>query len=629
MWLQGMVRLWIFNAVFWNVAGWLLSACGQLNAKGYAATLLLGFGGLFVYQRAHPGSAAFRWRKVVHRFRKTLPALFAISALLALLGGLLHPPNSGDSLQYRIPRMLHWWSHSGWYWIPTLDARLNTRPAGFEWLGMPLLVFTRTDRWLFFPSFVSLLFLPGLIYSLFIRLRVPRRLAWHWMWLLPTGYIYLTHAGSTQNDLFSVPFSLGSVLFALRAAETKRAGDAFAAFFCVCLLTSAKSSNLPLILPGLIALCRVWRVFIMRPALSLCVFLLGLLISFAPTAFFNAKYVGDWTGYSAERRIFMATDPVIAIIGNVFMIAVQNLVPPLFPFAIWWNRHALQIFPEGLRQKLLVNLEDGFWEVREIVAEERAGLGFGVILLLLVSVVAGFCIRCRNRRPLTAFERLLHLSPYLSLFGYMAKCGVNAGARLISPYYILLFPALLRIGNQTALTRRGWWQRCALGVFLLGFVVLVTIPTRPLWPAQTLLAWELRKRPDNPLLVRAKDVYALFARRNDGMAPLRQYLPSGTRNIGAISYLPDAITSMWKPFGSRSIQYILPGDTRESILRKGIQYIVVRNDLVPRFFGQSFDEWLRSVGGEVVGRESLYLYFWSEGERDWSVVRLEKSAQRE
>ena len=48
--------------------------------------------------------------------------------------------------------------------------------------------------------------LPGLVFSVFRRVGVHARAAWHWMWLLPTGYCYLLQAGSVANDMFSAHF---------------------------------------------------------------------------------------------------------------------------------------------------------------------------------------------------------------------------------------------------------------------------------------------------------------------------------------------------------------------------------------------------------------------------------------
>ena len=46
------------------------------------------------------------------------------------------------------------------------------------------------------------LFFPGLVFSVLTRLGVSRRVAWHWMWLAPTGYCFVQQAGSIGNDAF-------------------------------------------------------------------------------------------------------------------------------------------------------------------------------------------------------------------------------------------------------------------------------------------------------------------------------------------------------------------------------------------------------------------------------------------
>ena len=75
---------------------------------------------------------------------------------------------------------------------------MNDRACGIEWLTAPLLLFTRCDRALFLLNFIPFLLLPGLVFSVFRRLGVRARVAWHWMWLLPTGYIFLLQAGRAE-----------------------------------------------------------------------------------------------------------------------------------------------------------------------------------------------------------------------------------------------------------------------------------------------------------------------------------------------------------------------------------------------------------------------------------------------
>ena len=158
-----------------------------------------------------------RRQKFRRRFRRPFPLAFLILAALAFLGGALHPPTNYDALAYRIPRVLHWLAVGQWHWIHTIFDRLNDRSCGIEWVSAPFIALLKTDRWLFLINVVSFLLLPGLVFSVFTRLGVRRRVAWHWMWLVPTGYCLVLQAGSIGNDLFGATFALAAVDFALRA----------------------------------------------------------------------------------------------------------------------------------------------------------------------------------------------------------------------------------------------------------------------------------------------------------------------------------------------------------------------------------------------------------------------------
>ena len=140
------------------------------------------------------------------------------------------------------------------------------------------------DRSFSSTSFLFLL-LPGLVFSVLVRLGVRRWVAWHWMWLAPTGYCFLLQAGSIANDSFGAPFALAAVDFALRARISRRPLDFF--FFppgrCP-LLTGAKASNLPLLLPWAIALPAFVENFSpTTPLAAVAVCLIAVFSSFLPT----------------------------------------------------------------------------------------------------------------------------------------------------------------------------------------------------------------------------------------------------------------------------------------------------------------------------------------------------------
>src|SRR6185436_445815 len=76
-----------------------------------------------------------------------------------------------------------------------------------------------------------------------------RRVTWQWMWLLPTGYSFLLQAGSIGNDTFPAAYALAMLDFAARAWTSRRASDLWHSLLAASLMTGAKASNLPLLLP--------------------------------------------------------------------------------------------------------------------------------------------------------------------------------------------------------------------------------------------------------------------------------------------------------------------------------------------------------------------------------------------
>ena len=121
--MQALLLLWIGWVAYANCAGWLLSACHQLNPAGYAVALLPGILLALAWLKKNP--PRFRPQKFRSRFRRPLPALFLLVAALVFLGGLLYAPTNYDALTYRLPRMLNWLAAGKWVWIPAFNERMN------------------------------------------------------------------------------------------------------------------------------------------------------------------------------------------------------------------------------------------------------------------------------------------------------------------------------------------------------------------------------------------------------------------------------------------------------------------------------------------------------------------------
>ena len=271
-----------------------------------------------------------------------------------------------------------------------------TAPVAIEWLTAPLLLFTKSDRALFLVNFIPFLLLPGLVFSVFTRLGVRARVAWQWMWLLPTGYNFLLQAGSICNDTFPAVFALAAIDFAARAWRSRRAADLWHSILAAALLTGAKASNLPLLLPWAILIFPVVPLLRRKPLATLSVLLLSALVSFLPMAVLNNHFCGDWSGAKLEPAFMVMKDPAVGLYGNPFQLLLDNSIPPVFPLAGWWNQHAPLFMPHFLTEAADNYFDAGFFSVGELPTEDWAGIGFGLCLLLVVSVLASFWIRKKN-----------------------------------------------------------------------------------------------------------------------------------------------------------------------------------------------------------------------------------------
>lgn len=621
-----LVRVWIVVSALASSTGWILSTLGQLNRTGYLICGGFGLILLFLCRRTlmAPGQP-FSWRRAARRFSRPLPLAFAGLAALVFLGGSLYAPNNYDGLTYRLPRVLHWLAQGQWQWIHTINNRMNDRSCGFEWLMTPVFLATQSDRALFLINYLPFLLLPGLVFSVFTRLGVTARVAWQWMWLLPTGYNFLLQAGSLANDAFAATYALAALDFALRGAASRRMSDVWFSLLAAALLTGAKSGNLPLLLPWFIAFLPLIPRLFSRLVPALLVILAALLVSFLPTAILNYLNCGDWTGLSLEKSDITVRNPLVGIVGNSIMLLLANFTPTFFPMAGWWNHAALGLLPGKIAALAQANFEGGFYTLGEIPTEEWSGLGFGLSCLLAASVMARlFQPSHRPAGALTTQSRFVLAAPYVSLLFFFAKSGMMTLARLVSAYYPLLLPVLLVGVAPSSLVRRRWWRRATFVVLLLACATVVLTPARPLWPVRTVLSMVGDGHANQPFLKRIKDVYLVYADRSDPLAQVRAWLPDDCRVVGFVGEGNDTEISLWRPYGHRRAVHILPGDSIKQIRARNIQYAVV-GEFFLFIHHQTIQIWLQQHGAELVASVTATMTV-SDGPRQWYIVRFSESA---
>jgi hypothetical protein len=309
----------------------------------------------------------------------------------------------------------------------------------------------------------------------------------------------------------------------------------------------------------------------------------------------NTVYSGDWSGAKIERQTIGLGPAWLHLTANGVTCLLGNLAPPIFPFASAWNRLVDAITPVSLKALFA---KHGFepsaanFHLPEIQVEESAGVGFGVMMLLGLSLVAAcWWRRGRDKQAGPSGDlvtRLVCIAPWISLLFLMAKLNLSGVTRYLAPYYPLLSMGLLLSPAQAGLTRRGWWRSCALFSCGLALLLVVISPARPLWPAGWFVEqYGLRLR-SNKLAARGLAAYEAKSRRAEVFAPLIALLPPDASPLGyAADDFPE--TSLWKPFGSRRILHVRLSDSAEDMRRRGIKYVLLTSDRLK----EPWAEWLQ------------------------------------
>jgi hypothetical protein len=385
-------------------------------------------------------------------------------------------------------------------------------------------------------------------------------------------------------------------------------------------MTASKAFNVLLLPAWGIAVLPAITLVLRRPFASIGIAVIAAISSMVPTALLNHHYCGDWSGVAIEPVFIKNPPPVFHFAVNTLLVGVQNFAPPIFPFTGAWDRFVQQVIPSGTAARLtqFFEADAARFRIPELQAEESAGLGFGVSVLLLFIVIRQVFVRSTARANWISHRNLVALAAFGGAAIYMMKSGLYAPARYLLPLCFPVILPILALPAAPALTRKRWWRFTALAMFAIAGIVLIISPARPLWPAQTLL----RNVNDqsSPLLQRAAGGYSIHRGRSDALRAIREAIPPDAPVIGFIS-LTNPETSLWRPFGSRRVLHITHNDTPEFTRQRGIKYVAIGPNVMGQVFKTTAEEWARRNNGEIIRRFSIQLL--ARGEpSNWVLIRL-------
>jgi hypothetical protein len=604
--MPNLIGIWILLQGICVAAGWTLSLLGEVNVMGYVVFLGATAGAFAIWGKRRRAGAGLRmdrpvWSRYARRFRRVFPLLFLLAALGSLAGGALHAPNNYDALSYRLPRVLMWWNHGGWHWIDTPDLRLNFSGANFEWLMMPILVLTHSDRLLFLINLSGFLLMPGLLFSVLVGAGVSGRVAWAWMWLLPMGFSYIMQAGSIGNDTIAAVYVLAAVYFAFRARKTGRMEDLGLAFVATGLATGVKASNMPLLLPLFFAVRPALGLLRSRLVFGTVMILLSGVVSFCPMALMNQVHSGHWSGDPLNLDRARIHEPMVGIIGNGLQMTAEALSPPILPCAQKISGWVRSRFPRELEGLLERDFPRFQWQLGELPQEEAGGLGLGITLLLAAVLLlrrSGAAAVPRRRRP----GMVIGVMAWIALLVYMAQLGSESTSRLVASYYPLLLIPLLLMSRQARLARLRWWRILGLLSGVGALAGLALTPSRPLLPAGRICGWLASQYPRNAEVARMQRVYSVYANRNSLFTPLTRHIPDTVPAFGLMDSPDEPDSSFWQPYGRRTVRLLWKTDPRKP---PESEWMAINLNAFESETGESLERWLQQTGGAIVASNSI------------------------
>lgn len=578
------LRLWLIYATTMTAGGWVLSACGWLNPAGLGGLVLLALGIWIFITRSDAVRPAARiagewrrWRRF--RVRRMLPMLFVLIAVVAVGGGALNEPYNYDSLWYRIPRMLHWLREGRWHWIHTDEFRMNVSAVHSEWITIPLLASGLGPRSLFLVNAVSFLLLPGVFYAMLVALGTRRRVAWYWMWLLPSGWVYAFQAGSLANDILAAPYVMAAILYGVRGSAGQR-GALVWSILAAGLFTGAKLFLLPLLLPWLVCAAPGWREALRHPRSLLFGSMVAGLASLLPLALMCQLNSGTWLG-TTKTDGYVPAHPLFAIPANLGIVTVSNLLPPFFPPSNSWNSWIAQAASKPPLKTWTAGFE-AFGSLPPAADETGAGLGLGLTALALAGLL--FPRIRASRVPLR--RDWFAASVIVATLVFMAKVGPSQINRYLAPYFPLILAVALRQPGQGALVRCSWFHRGAVLSALVSLVCVMACRQHPFPVVIGLLDWAAKRVPTNQLVAKVHEAYSWRLESVRRFRNICSALPAGSA-IGVLLHSPGE-HELWR--SNLRVWHIKADDSIARWRALGIHYVLVDTSLLP---GRDSDQWAK------------------------------------
>jgi len=684
--VDSIVSILIRLSTLMVVSGWTLSSVSALTPGSYLLVAVIGFG-IIAYELRRPGRLRFRFR--LHRRialwwkrRRALPLLYVLVALLVTLGAIIYEPNNFDGLSYRVPKLIFWLHAHRWCWIDSPYVPVNSTLPNYEWLTMPLYLLTRGLHSQVVINLISFLLVPPLFFTLLRALGVSPRMAYDWMWLLPSGYGIALQAGGIGNDLLGLTAILAALYCAIRftarsspscrfplpglssevllrppkrfgrrgltkeeergrgegelpqtiisgpQTASPRPGLLFDAILAAAFCTGIKLSNPPLVGLVAIVLLRDVRQLLLHRRILVGSVAVGLAISALIPLLLNRHYAG--TIFGTPPNYAQVTNPAVGWLGNGLILLLSGIEPPLFPSA----HHLTALLQKSLGPQVLAWISSHYekfeLKLNELPQEEASSLGLGITAALLVCFVLWLRHRGQSRSP----NRTGLLKPWqftawwawllLSLLVVLAKLGTGqALPRNLLPWFPVLIAALLAVFGTESVVRSRVWKVVAVCAALSVLPALALSPSRPLIPPRLLFGFAERCGVKPSATERMKIVYDVYAQRADPYTELRNTIPVSVKELALVTDGGEPTSSFLKPYGKRICRYLRNGAEVELARADGLDFVIIHEAACETYFGMNAQQWCQTFHAEMIKSSDIRIF---AGQPPWRYVLVKLQA---
>lgn len=266
-----------------------------------------------------------------------------------------------------------------------------------------------------------------------------------------------------------------------------------------------------------------------------------------------------------------------------------------------------QSLPFFLLDGLSKTFEGGFTDlgIRELPAEEGAGLGMGLMACIIFSLIYGL----KSKKPKKCNHRPLLLAGWggvCAILVYSATLAMSCPARILLPglFFLLIFVSALPGQNHCVQTL--FMRILIIAAILSSFSILMVNPARPLVPIPGLLKIAERLGLPYTIQQRMGTVYSTYARRARAFEPLLKEIPIDQKNL-PLGYTGGAglEASLWKPYGTRSVVSVDLLDYESPPSRALPSLIVAAARFVPKSSTPSSLSWVQARDAEILAEKEI------------------------